>query len=172
MDCGAPAALDPTRNPGANRAISEGRQVPAGDILGPRLYGRTFERLSTHGYCGGCFVKRAATRQKKKDRRKRDSTRMMAFRATRIAAGLCVECGKEPPKDGRQCCATCTDKKRVAMQAARQARMARGRCSDCGRRSVHASPVREGEVSTRCDRCQEKRNHQARERRAVARDVV
>ena len=170
MDCGGAAPPDHTIPGAARRALSEGRSVAA--CSGEGKQGWTYERISTYGYCEKCETKRTATLQKKADRRKRDSTRMMAFRATRIAAGLCVECGKEPPKDGRQCCATCTDNKRVAMQASRQARSSRGRCADCGRRSVQASRVRQGEVSTRCDRCQEKRNHQARERRAVAHDVV
>ena len=87
--------------------------------------------------CKNCIMK-AKARQKRLDP---DGEKHKAYvkrlRAERKAKGLCVECGKRPPKAGRVRCQTCIDKnlasteiyrirQRIKLENARQGKTGQG----------------------------------------------
>lgn len=123
-------------------------------------------------------------------RRRKDRERARRRTARRRALGLCLQCGRKPPEKGRQLCAECGGKRRVAARAraakrraagvkrardpeARKAeyqrarqraeeRLARGLCAQCG--LDHHEPDRR-----LCSACGEKRRQAERERYRRAR---
>ena len=50
----------------------------------------------------------------------------------RIAAGLCIRCGKQPPVEGGTTCQTCRDKRQAAERRQYQERRAARLCTRCG----------------------------------------
>lgn len=93
--------------------------------------------------------------------KKRSRERMAKKRSERIVAGLCPQCGKQPPSEGRKQCAVCIEKAKTypsysleraaaQMRRYRAERKAAGLCPDCGKQP----PVKGRRL---CATCAEKR---------------
>jgi hypothetical protein len=68
-----------------------------------------------------------------------------AWRAARVADGLCGSCGRCPRTEGRSVCEGCREAIRAATQRRYAARVARGLCARCG-----VNPLAS---ATRCGEC-------------------
>lgn len=56
-------------------------------------------------------------------------------RDRRLAAGRCVMCGEQPPKEGLTRCEPCLEANRVTQRQRENMRRRRGLCPRCGRRA-------------------------------------
>lgn len=56
------------------------------------------------------------TAEKRKEYSQRATEKQRERRDARYAAGLCVICGKRPPRDNRRTCALCSSKRTAAQQ--------------------------------------------------------
>lgn len=56
------------------------------------------------------------TVEKRKEYSQRATEKQRERRDARYAAGLCVICGKRPPRDNRRTCALCSSKRTGAQQ--------------------------------------------------------
>ena len=70
---------------------------------------------------------------KRKSARARSKRRQKA----RIAAGLCIRCGNNPPVDGGITCLTCRDKRQAAERQKYEQRRVAGLCTRCGRPAIN-----------------------------------
>ena len=108
--------------------------------------------------------------------RARDRRRRRAWRD----AGLCSNCGRNPPEDGRSVCEPCREARRAVDRRRYAARRAAGACVRCSepasRRVVALRPARRAGSRARLPRTQESRRSQTllpgAGRRGVARIVA
>ena len=59
----------------------------------------------------------------------------------RKQSGMCVKCGKVPPRPNRVCCETCAEKDRVRRDETREFFKKMGLCARCGKHKVYGSRV-------------------------------
>ena len=71
-------------------------------------------------------------------------------------AGLCTQCGMEPPKPGRSTCAFCAGKRAWNNHMLRERYKQEHLCQNCGK------PVTDGHV--KCPECREKQSIMEREK--------
>lgn len=102
------------------------------------------------------------------EKRTRRNGRAKELRESRVSAGICVNCGRNPSVKGIKICIDCNAKSRgrkrdlAKMQQRRHKRRADGLCSKCGN-------VREREELSKCDSCINKvRNY----RKTVPKEVM
>ena len=139
IDCGAPAARDPTRSNAHARAITEGRGLTS-DVL---LRGLPFEQLTTLRRCESCNEARnkckcgenwkATGRQRCQKCLDAQVKSHQTLREGRGAKGLCGKCGKNSPVPGLARCRECLDAKAEDKRERRERRRAKGKCGTCGK---------------------------------------
>lgn len=79
-------------------------------------------------------------------------------------AGLCIFCGKVPPREGKRTCCECSERSRKYNKARAAKRIALGKCSKCGRKNL---------VTKRhCRACAKKHQESARKNYLIMRDRV
>lgn len=61
----------------------------------------------------------------------RDPQYLRDWKQKRLDAGLCVTCGKNPPREGRQTCQNCADKISIYQKRRVTERYSRGVCQRC-----------------------------------------
>ena len=72
--------------------------------------------------------------------------KMALYRASLVARGLCLKCGKVPPEPGRPKCAACMEETKLYQRWRREGRNRKGQCADCGK-----APSAPGKK--RCEAC-------------------
>lgn len=78
--------------------------------------------------------------------------------------GLCILCGRRPPRDNRSSCEECSKRNTGCTKKIRNARIAAGKCCVCGEREL---------VTKRhCDDCYLKHKESAKRRYQILRDQV
>lgn len=77
--------------------------------------------------------------------------------AARLAAGVCVSCGQEPPAEGQSACPRCLEARRVYQATVSAQRRRTGTCLDCGK-----APAAPGLY--RCRRCADRQAARMRTR--------
>ena len=125
IDCGTPAA----------RSI---KRVRARAELDARESGLPLARFLYEALCPDCAAKRRANRAAAEARKAktRESKRAYMARKSRAReeAGLCIQCGKQPPLEWRKSCPACLELARISSVRRYRAREAAGLCTTCGKR--------------------------------------
>ena len=79
-------------------------------------------------------------------------------------AGLCVLCGKQAPREGKQTCDGCAERTAINTKTSRARRISNGKCCVCG----------ENELVTKrhCQSCYDKHKESAKKNYEILRDQV
>ena len=135
--------------------------------------------------CGLCGEKRRAAEKARRARtrarakpyagrdpvkcRRADRAGDRRRRRARREAGLCTDCGRNPPADGRSVCETCREAQRAAERARYAARRAAGVCVRCGEPAIGGTSRCARHAALEAERVSPERRNAVRKKRYARR---